>query len=282
MGGRAILTQGLQRRFWQDLYHLSMTLSWPAMFGTLAAIFVTANGFFGLLYWLAPGSVANLNPPGFWGGFFFSIETSATVGFGDMHPQTPYGHIVASIEIFISVISIALVTGVMFARFSVPRARILFARRAVIRPIDGMPTLMLRAANARQNVIVEASAHLRLVREEVSSEGFNIRRIRDLALVRDQSPIFALSWTLMHVIDETSPLAGETHDSLVEAQGLLVLTLSGTDETTGQEVTARTAYQPDAIRWNHTFEDILGTDEDGNDLIDYTRFHDVVPLTPPG
>jgi inward rectifier potassium channel len=282
MGGRAILTQGLPRRFWQDLYHLSMTISWPAMFGTLAAIFFTANGFFGLLYSLAPGCLANLNPPGFWGAFFFSIETSATVGFGDMHPQTPYGHIIATIEIFISVISIALVTGVMFARFSVPRARILFAHHAVIRPIDGMPTLMLRAANARQNVIVEASAHLRLVREEATTEGLKIRRIRDLALVRDQSPIFALSWLLMHVIDETSPLAGETHDSLVEAQGLLVLTLSGTDETTGQEVTARTGYQPDAIRWNHTFEDILRTDEEGNDLIDYTRFHDVVPLTPPG
>jgi inward rectifier potassium channel len=281
VGDRPFLTQGLPRRFWQDLYHLCMTISWPAMFAALAALFTTANAFFGLLYALAPGCIANLNPPGYLGAFFFSIETSATVGFGDMHPQTLWGHGVASVEIFVSILSIALTTGVMFARFSAPRARILFAKHAVVRSIDGLPTLMLRAANARQNVIVEASAHLRLVREEATSEGIPIRRIRDLALVRDQNPVFVLSWTLMHAIDETSPLAGETHESLTAAQGLLILTMTGIDETTGQDVTARTAYQPHSLRWNHGFHDILGSDEDGNDLVDYTHFHDIVPLTPP-
>jgi inward rectifier potassium channel len=278
VGDRPVLTRGLPRRFWQDLYHVCMTISWPVLFGTLAAIFITLNGVFGLLYSLQPGCIANLNPQGFLGGFFFSVETSATVGFGDMHPQTLYGHVVASVEIFISIMSLALITGMMFARFSSPRARVLFARQGVVRPIDGLPTLMLRAANARQNVIVEASAHLRLVREEVTSEGFKIRRIRDLALVREQNPIFLLSWTLMHVIDETSPLSGETIDSLAAAQGLLVLTLTGIDETTGQDVTARTLYRPHTLRWNHAFRDILGTDEEGNDVVDYAHFHEVVPL----
>lgn len=280
VGSRPVFSKGLPRRFWQDLYHLCMTISWPALIAILAALFVTVNGLFGLLYSLMPGSVANLNPPGFLGAFFFSIETSATVGFGDMHPQTIFGHTLASIEIFVSIISVALTTGVMFARFSRPRARILFARQTVVRPIDGVPTLMLRAANARQNVIVEASAHLRLVREEVSSEGFKIRRIRELALVRDQNPVFVLGWTLMHVIDETSPLAGETHQSLTEGDALLVLTLTGIDETTGQDVTARTSYPANQLRWDHSFRDILGTDEDGNDLIDYTFFHEIVPLPP--
>ncbi|HEY4037932.1 MAG TPA: ion channel [Burkholderiaceae bacterium] len=278
VGDRPILTQGLPRRFWQDLYHLSMTITWPALFGVLAGLFVAANGLFGLLYSLAPNSIANLNPPGFLGAFFFSVETSATVGFGDMHPQTVYAHVVASIEIFVSVLSIALTTGVMFARFSSPRARILFARHAVVCPFDGQPTLMLRAANARQNVIVEASAHLRLIREEASSEGFRIRRIRDLGLLRDHNPLFALGWTLMHAIDETSPLAGETLESLQAAKGVFILTLTGIDETTGQDVTARTTYATDALRWDHAFRDILGTDEEGNDLVDYTLFHDVEPL----
>lgn len=280
LGGRHVFTQGLPRRFWQDLYHRSMTISWPTLFATLAAVFFALNVLFGWLYSLQPGSIANLNPPGFWGAFFFSIETSATVGFGDMHPQTMYGHAVASIEIFCSITSIALITGVMFARFSRPRARILFARHAVLRPIDGKPNLMLRAANARQNVIVEASAHLRLVRREVSSEGFKIRRILDLALVRDHNPLFALGWTLMHVIDETSPLAGETEESLKEGQGMLILTLTGIDETTGQDMTARTVYLADSLRWNHAFRDMLGTDEDGYDLIDYAQFDEVVPLPP--
>jgi inward rectifier potassium channel len=280
LGDRQILSQGLPRRFWQDLYHLSMTVSWPALFGVLAALFVTANGFFGLLYALQPSSIANLNPPGYLGAFFFSVETSATVGFGDMHPQTLYGHTVASVEIFVSILSIALTTGVMFARFSRPRARIVFAHDAVVSPFDGVPTLMLRAANARQNVIVEASAHLRLIRDEVSSEGLKIRRIRDLALLRDDTPLFALSWTLFHVIDETSPLAGETHESLTQGDALFVLTLAGIDETTGQGVTARTSYPASRLRWDHAFRDILGSDEDGNDLIDYTHFHSVFPLPP--
>jgi inward rectifier potassium channel len=280
LGDRAVSIEGLPRRFWQDLYHLSMTIGWTATFGALAAIFLTLNLVFGFLYALAPGCIANVSPAGFWGAFFFSIETSATVGFGDMHPQTTYGHVVASIEIFCSIMSIALITGVMFARFSAPRSRVLFSRHAVIRPHDGQPTLMLRAANARHNVIVEASAHLRLIRNEVSLEGLKIRRILDLALVREQTPIFLLSWTLMHVIDETSPLAGETHDSLAAAQGILVLTLTGIDETTGQDVTARTVYHAGAVRWNHAFRDILGTDEEGNDLVDYTHFDEVEPLRP--
>jgi inward rectifier potassium channel len=271
-------TKGLPPAFWQDLYHLSLTASWPAVFAALAAFFVTLNGLFGLLYALAPGCIANLNPPGYLGAFFFSVETSATVGFGDMHPQTLYGHTIASIEIFTSIISIAMITGVMFARFSTPRSRVLFSRHAVVRPIDGQLTLMLRAANARQSVIVEASAHLRLIREEVTTEGIKMRRIRDLPLVREQSPAFVLSWTLMHVIDETSPLAGETHDSLVAAKALLILTLTGIDETTGQDQTARTVYPPQALRWSHAFRDILGTDEQGHDLIDYTHFHEVDPL----
>ena len=280
IGDRMVFTEGLPRRPWQDLYHHLLTIGWPVMFAALAAFFVVLNASFGLLYSLSPGCVANLNPPGFLGAFFFSVETSATVGFGDMHPQTPYGHAVASLEIFVSIISVTLISGVMFARFSTPRARILFARHAVIRPIDGRPTLMLRAANARQNVIVEASAHLRLVRSGVSSEGYRIRRILDLALVREQNPVFVLGWTLMHVIDEASPLAGETHDSLAAAEALLVLTLTGIDETTGQDVAARTVYPSEALRWNHTFRDILGTDEEGHDVVDYTVFHDVDPLPP--
>jgi inward rectifier potassium channel len=282
MGDREIVSLGLPRHYWQDLYHLSMTVSWPGLFGLLVAIYLLLNLAFGALYSLSPGCIANLNPAGFLGDFFFSVETSATVGYGDMHPQTLFGHVVASIEMFIGMMSLALITGVMFARFSRPRARILFARPAVVRPFDGVPTLMLRAANARQNVIVEASARLRLVRDEVSAEGFRIRRIRDLALVRDEHPIFVLGWNLMHVIDETSPLAGESQGSLAAAKAQLVLTMRGTDETTGQEVMSRTLYHPHSLHWNHAFRDILRQDDNGDEVVDYTHFHDVEPLPEPG
>jgi inward rectifier potassium channel len=195
-----------------------------------------------------------------------------------MHPQTPYGHVLGGIEIFVGMMSMALMTGAMFARFSRPRARFLFARYGVVRPIEGRQTLMLRAANARQNVILEASAQLRLMRDAVTAEGYRIRRIYDLPLVRSQHPIFLLGWVLMHVIDDASPLAGETAQSLAQARGVLLLTLSGTDETTGQVLMGRAEYASSAIRWNHAFRDVLHTGADGLEHFDYEKFHLVDPL----
>jgi inward rectifier potassium channel len=276
--GREVITHGLARQRVNDLYHYCMTVSWPQLFATLAALFVLFNLCFAILYWLAPGSIANANPPNYWGYFFFSAETLATVGYGDMHPQTVYGHVIASVEIFTGIVSLALVTGVMFARFSRPRARFLFARRAVILPVDGRSTLMFRAANARQNIVMEASAQLRLIRDAVTPEGLRIRRVQDLALIRSHHPIFVLGWNIMHPIDASSPLAGESTESLASARALLILTLSGTDETTGQVLMARAEYTGEALYWDHRFVDILETDARGIEHMDYTRFHDVQPL----
>jgi inward rectifier potassium channel len=199
------------------------------------------------------------------------------VGYGDMHPQAPYAHVVAAIEIFIGLMSLSLLTGMMFARFSRPTARFLFAHYAVIRPMNGKLTLMLRAANARQNIIMEAQATLRMLREEVSLEGVHIRRIYDLKLERQQHPIFLFGWTLMHIIDEASPLSSETPESFSSSNAYLLVTISGTDETTGQTLMARQNYTNSAVRWNHGFADILTT-KDGIDHFDYSRFHEVEPL----
>jgi inward rectifier potassium channel len=278
LSNRTIVTHGLERRVWLDLYHYFMTVSWPKLFLTFAGFFFSFNIVFALLYYLVPGCIANRNPEGFWGDFFFSVETLATVGYGDMHPQVLYGHIVAGIEIFVGMMSIALMTGAMFARFSRPQARFLFANAAVVRPIEGKTTLMLRAANARQNIIMEASAQLRLVRDAVTLEGFKIRRIEDLTLIRSQHPIFLLGWNVMHVIDETSPLNGENSESLARANATLLLTLSGTDETTGQILMARHEYGHPDIHWNHSFRDTLRVGDDGLSHFDYTHFHVTDPL----
>ncbi len=280
--GRQVVTYGLPRRPWQDLYHLFMTMSWPRLFATYGGVFVLFNLVFGLLYQAQPDAVANLSPSGYWGRFFFSVETLATVGYGDMHPATVYAHIVASVEIFFGLMGLALVTGMMFARFSRPTARILFARRAVVRQFDGRQTLILRAANERQNVIMEASAELRLIRDERTVEGARIRRIYDLPLRRSEQPMFVFGWTLLHVIDEASPLYGINPETLVAAKGYLLLTIGGTDETTGQTLMSRQEYFPAAIHWNHAFVDVFTAGEDGIDHLDYTRFHDVEPLPEPG
>jgi inward rectifier potassium channel len=276
--GRRFVRHGLPGRRWQDLYHFYMTISWPRLFVSFAAFLMAFNLLFAAVYWLHQGGIANLNPPGFWGCFFFSVETLATVGYGDMHPQTLFAHIIASVEIFTGMMSLAVIAGMMFARFSRPTARILFARYAVIRPLDGEPTLMLRAANERGNVIMEAQARLRLVREERTVEGYRIRRIHDLPLRRAEQPAFLLGWTLLHTLGPDSPLAGATRESLQARNAFLILTLSGIDETTGQTLMARHEYPPETLHWQHTFVDILSTGEDGAEHIDYTKFHDVVPL----
>ncbi len=286
IGGRAFVSQGLSRRFWDDIYHRALTIRWPTFFALAGAIFLLLNALFAIVYQLGDGSIANQYPRGFGGAFFFSVETLSTVGYGDMHPQTVYAHIVATVEIFTGMVCIAVVTGLIFSRFSRPRAKILFANYPVVRMIDGQLTLMIRAANTRQNVIAEASAQLHLLRLETSPEGFSLRKIYDLKLVRDRHPIFMLSWSLMHVIDASSPLFGESEESMGRNQSTLLLTIEGIDETTAQSMLARQRWSHSDLRWNHRYIDLVSEDADGVNTIDYAVFHEVRPLEdtkkPPG
>jgi inward rectifier potassium channel len=276
-----VIAHGMPGRAWLDLYHRALNLSWPAFFAALAVMFLLLNTAFASFYLLGTAPIAHQSPDGFAGAFFFSVETLATVGYGDMHPQTLYAHVVATFEIFTGMSGIALATGLVFARFSRPRAKIIFARHAVVRQYDGRPTLMIRAANARQNVIAEARAKLRLIRREATPEGDVLWRIRDLSLVRGEHPIFLLGWMLVHVIDETSPLYGETAETLAACDASLLVMIEGSDETTAQTMQARYEWPHQAIRWQHRFADLLHDDKDGITHIDYTKFDVVVPIDEP-
>ncbi len=278
IAGRDFVSQGLSPRFWDDIYHRALTVSWPVFFALIGATFLLLNTIFAFVYQLGDASIANQFPRGFGGAFFFSVETLSTVGYGDMHPQTVYSHIVATVEIFTGMVSIAVVTGLIFSRFSRPRAKIVFANHPVIRPIDGQQTLMIRAANTRQNIIAEASAQLHVLRLETSPEGFRLRKIHDLKLVRDRHPIFMLSWNLMHVIDESSPLFGESLESIEARQSAFLLTIQGIDETTAQSILARQQWSYRELRWNHRYIDLVNEDAAGVNIIDYAVFHEVRPL----
>jgi inward rectifier potassium channel len=279
IGGRRFVTEGLTRRFWDDIYHFALTIRWPTFFGLAATIFVLLNVLFAAFYQLGDHAIANQFPGNFGGAFFFSVETLATVGYGDMHPQTVYGHLVATVEIFTGMLSIALVTGLVFARFSRPRAKMIFTDYPIVRRIHGQSTLMVRAANARQNVIAEASAKLHLLLREVSPEGFRLMRIHDLKLVRNSHPVFSLSWSLMHVIDENSVLHGMTAETLADARATLMLTIEGIDETTSQSMLARRQWSHRDWRWNHRYIDLIHDDELGISHIDYGVFHHVLPIS---
>ncbi|GLQ52613.1 ion channel [Dyella flava] len=278
MGGRPFVSVGLQQRMWDDFYHRALTVTWPVFFGLATSVFLMFNALFAMIYQVDPTGIANQYPKGLAGAFFFSVETLATVGYGDMHPQSIYTHVVATAEIILGMGNIAVVTGLIFARFSRPRAKILFGSHPVVRLIDGKQTLMMRAANMRLNLIAQASAQLHLLRQHATPEGFHLRRIEDMKLVRNEHPIFMLTWNIMHVIDEDSPLYGISPESLEASEAALLLTIEGIDETTSQSMLARHQWSIKEVRWNHRYRDLVRRDENGIYVIDYSIFDDVLPL----
>jgi inward rectifier potassium channel len=274
LGSREIIAEGLRLNFWADLSHRCMTASWPAFIGGAALVFLLFNAIFASLYWIGNLPVSNVPGGSYIDYLYFSIETLSTAGYGDMHPQTHYGHFIATVELFTGIFSMSLMTGLIFARFARPNARILFADHPVISIHDGKPTLMTRFANERHNIIGNATARLWFLRDFESMEGQSLRRFYELPLVRSEHPALALSWTLYHVIDEASPLYGLNPDDFAALNVSLAVVVSGYDVVAAQTVHARKSYDYPDIRFGHRYADILDTSEDGRLKIDYGRFHD--------
>jgi inward rectifier potassium channel len=277
LGGREIIVaEGQHLNFWADISHRCMTASWPSFIGGAAVVFVVFNAVFAVFYWIADQPISNVPGGAYIDYLYFSIETLSTAGYGDMHPQTHYGHFVAATELFTGIFSMSLMTGLIFARFSRPNARLLFADNPVISSHEGKPTLMIRFVNERHNIIGNASAKLWLMRNEVSLEGGSSRRFYELPLVQNEHPALALSWTLYHVIDEQSPLYGLKPDDFAAADVSLVVVVSGYDVVAAQTIHARKSYDYPAIRFGQRYADILDRAEDGRIRIDYGRFHETL------
>lgn len=273
-----IVRKGVSHSDWRDLYHLLITLNWPSFLGLTAVSYIITNAVFALLYLAGEDSIKNARPGSFLDAFFFSVQTMATIGYGAIYPQTDYANILVSIEALFGLLGVAMATGLTLARFSRPTAKVLFSRVAVIAPHNGVPTLIFRVANERRNQILEAQVGVSLLRNEVTLEGEPMRRFYDLKLVRHQTRMFALSWTVMHPIDENSPLYGETPESMAETETDIVVTLMGIDETVSQTIHARHYYMNEEILWNMRLVNIFLTKPDGRRLLDLTRFHDVIPV----
>src|ERR1700760_192238 len=273
-GDREIVADGLRLNFWADISHRCMTASWPSFIAGAVGIFIIFNTLFGLLYWIGDNPISNVNRADYLDYLYFSIETLSTAGYGDMHPQTHYGHFIATVELFTGIFSMSLMTGLIFARFSRPSSRVLFANNAVISNHEGEPTLMVRFANERHNVISNATAKLWMLKNIVTAEGHPTRRFFELPLLRNESPAFALSWTLFHVIDERSPLYGLTTEDMATTDAGLIVVVTGFDVVAAQTVHARKTYEHDDILFGQRFVDVVQPSVDGRVRIDYGRFHD--------
>jgi inward rectifier potassium channel len=274
----ATLTVGLPRPWVRDLYHQMLRMGWCPFLLLGAALYVALNVVFALLYLLQPGAIANAQPGSFADAFFFSVQTVASIGYGQMYPATRYANIVMTVEAASGLLILALATGLVFARFSRPTARILFSRVAVIGPHNGRPTLSFRLANQRRDQILQAEVGAHLLRDEETAEGVTLRRFYELKLHRHRTPVMAMTFSVMHEIDEASPLWGATAASLAALNAEIVVTATGIDETSADPVHARTSYLPEEILWGHRFADIIGRTEDGSRVIDYRRFHDTEKL----
>jgi inward rectifier potassium channel len=275
LGSDEVTMLGLPREGWRDAYHRLLTVPTPVFLASLALAYLLVNAAFGGLYMLDPKGVANARPGVFWDYFFFSVQTLGTLGYGVMSPRGPYANILVTTEVFTGLLNLGVATGLLFARISRPTARIMFSDKAVVTPLNGTPTLMLRAANRRRNLVLEAEVSLTLAYDVVTQEGDRLRRFEELTPVRARTPLFFLTWQIMHRIDENSPLNRETAQSLIAKRAELLVVLRGLDETFVSTIHARASYLPHEIVWGQRFADILTETDGGRRVVDFTRFHDL-------
>jgi inward rectifier potassium channel len=273
-----VLKVGTSRYDIRDPYHLALALPWPGFVALFMAGFLAINLIFAALYLLQPGAVAHANGT-IEDAFFFSVETLATVGYGVMAPGTLYGHVVASVETIVGLGFTAVTTGIIFVRFSRPRPNLVFAATAVVAHHDRVPTLMIRIAYAGAGMLVGAEAHLDVLLAVRSAEGKRFLVPNELPLVRRRSPVLLLTWTLMHVLDESSPLHGLDAAGLNDAQARILLSIHGRDRETGSQVYDVKLYEASQVRFGCAYVDVVSFDEKGRAQADLGRVSEIEPET---
>jgi inward rectifier potassium channel len=270
---------GAPRTTLRDFYYLFLKVRWSVAIAVIVIVYLALNAVFAFAYLFA-GGVTNARPGSFYDAFCFSVETMGTVGYGWMYPTTAAANAIMIVQSVTSLIVTAVATGLVFAKFSRSSARVVFSQHAVIGPMDGVPTLMLRVGNERGNQILEATIRVALVRTEITKEKTKFYRMYDLRLSRERSPAMSRSWTVLHPIDRDSPLFGATPESVTRDEIEIIANLVGTDDTSLQPVHARKRYQEQEIIWGARHEDILTETEDGTLVLDIRRFHDIRPTEP--
>jgi inward rectifier potassium channel len=273
--GSTFYVIGDHRALLRDAYHIFLRMPWPASLGLIAAGFMAVNVAFAVPYY-ALGGVGGTD-----GSFFevlsFSVQTMATIGYGAMHPAGPAAHILMIVESIASLILTALATGLVFSKFARPTTRVAFSRNAVITLHEGKRTLVFRAGNRRSNVIVEATIHVVAVFTTVTAEGKTFYKAVDLPMVRDRQVGMTRGWTLMHVIDEASPLYRADAETLARLELELYVALTGLDDVSMQTVHALHKYTDDQIRVDHHLADTLVALDNGEFVVDMTKFDVIVP-----
>jgi len=277
MGSYSLTKKGVERFDWADPYRVAVGLSWPSFLGVVTLTYATIAALFATALMIAPGAVANARSLHFSDFFFFSVETLSTVGYGELYPASFLGHSIASAEMLTGAVFTALLTGLTFARFSKPRAKFLFADHPIATTHDGQRTLMLRVGNGRATVLSDAKAKLSVLISEQSQEGQTFRRTHQLHLVRDTLPVFPLTWTLMHKVDEASPMFGIAPEEARKADARLFVSLEARDPDLSSIVHDLRSYGPEDILFDMRYVDVISVDGNGKPVADMTKLSEVEP-----
>jgi len=259
-------------------YHELMTMSWPAFIGLLASAYALLNAIFALIYLsLGPDALQTATPPEltprFLKAFFFSVDTFSTIGYGNIVPVGRFANAVVGVEAFCGLLGLALATGLLFARFSRPTAKVVFSNNAIVAPYNGISAFQFRIINARNNQIIELGARVLLSKFE-NYDGNRIRKYHALQLEREKVVFFPLTWTIVHPIDENSPMFGLSQEDLLANDAEFLILLTGIDETFSQTVHARSSYRAEEVAWGAKFVNVYKYDQHGHILgVDMDRFH---------
>ncbi|MCP1248438.1 ion channel [Gluconobacter oxydans] len=276
-GRSDIIRTGLDAGVFGDLYHTLMTMSWFAFFWASMGLYLVINVAFALMYYVIPHSVSGVPHGDFLDDVFFSVQTISTVGYGTMAPVGRLTNTIVSFEVLAGMMLNALATGLFFARFSRPRARVLFSHVAVVSYDDVIPTLTIRLANQRRTLILSANIEMTLTRLMPDERGRLVRRFDRLTLVQSHMPIFRISLNATHLIDDHSPLYGLTAETLIGQNAEIIITMDGTDEISSQTVFARHAYEIGQVKHGYRFSDMIENRPDGRMEVDFRRFHTTEP-----
>jgi inward rectifier potassium channel len=282
-GSFNVVLNGLNPLSSLSLYHWLLTISWSWFLAFIAGFYIAVNTLFAFAFLLLgpdalQSSTGSFSGQPFYRAFFFSVDTFATIGYGNIIPVGVAANILVTIEALLNIVAVALATGVMFARFSRPSARIIYSRNAIVAPYRDKTALEFRIANARRSQLIDVQVQAILTKVERVS-GSDVRKFYELNLERSRVVFFPLSWTVVHPIDSASPIWGLTHADLVNGDAELLVLLIGTDETVSQTVHSRSSYQADEIVWGAKFANMfMRTEAEGIIGMNLTRIHDIEPV----
>ncbi len=275
-----VVREGLDPISALSLYHWSLTISWPLFLTAITVAYIAINALFAVAFLLCGSGALQATtaiPEGsaFARAFFFSVQSFATIGYGHIVPVGLAANLLVTIEALINIVGVALATGLVFARFSRPMAKIIYSDNAIVAPYRNVTALEFRIANQRSSQIIEIEAKVILSKIE-SVGGVTARKFYELKLERSRVTFFALSWTIVHPIVPTSPLYGLSEEDLLTADAEIMILLTGTDETSSQIVHSRSSYKANEVIWNAKFSNIFMRTRDGGVIgMDVSRINDI-------